>query len=121
MPHYKALFRIPGDKELQAHNGYVPDSFFTAAQQATTNDIVLMYEGGFVLTNELHEKLNLPDKFSSYASVGADAPEGTQDSETFRNALLMQLKQANHARPLETHFHYQVFAMEYIDPSFDDD
>jgi hypothetical protein len=121
MPHYKALFRIPGDKELEAHNGYVPDIFFTAAQQATTDDIVLMYEGGFTLTSELHDKLNLPEKFTSYASVGADTPEGTQNSETFRNALLMQLKQANHARPIETHFHYQIFIMEYIEPVIDDD
>lgn len=121
MPHYKALFRIPGDKELEAHNGYVPDAFFTATQHATINDIVLMYEGGFTLTSELHDKLNLPDKFTSYASVGGDTPEGAQNSETFRNSLLLRLKEANHARPIETHFHYQIFIMEYIEPVIDDD
>ncbi|MFP9112613.1 hypothetical protein ACLI1A_01640 [Flavobacterium sp. RHBU_3] len=121
MPHYKALFRIPGDKELKAHNGYVPDAFFTAAQHTTTNDIVLMYEGGFVLSSEMHEKLNHPDRFISYASVGADTDEGNQNSEEFKNKLLLLLKQGNHARPLESHFHYQVFVMEYIEPVIDDD
>lgn len=121
MPHYKAIFRIPGDKELQADNGYVPDAFFDAAQKATINDIILMYEGGFALTSEMHEKLNLPGRFTSYASVGSDTDEGNQNSEEFKNTLLLLLKQGNHARPLESHFHYQVFVMEYIEPVIDDD
>lgn len=121
MPNYKAIFRVPGGTELRADKGYVPDAFFSALQHVTANDIVYKYEGGFVLSNEIHELLNTPSTFTSYASVGNDAPEGTSDSEAFLAGLLQKLKMANHARPVETHYHYQVFIMEYIEPVIDDD
>lgn len=121
MPYYKALFRLAGDKELEASHGYVPDAFFDAAQKATVDDIVVIYEGGFALTTEMHEKLNFTDRYTSYASVAKKAPEGSENMPEFRHELLQLLKNANHARPLETRFHYQVFIMEHIETPPEDD
>jgi hypothetical protein len=121
MPHYKAIFRLPGDKELEARRGYVPDEFFKAIQKVTVNDIVEIYEDGFVLTTEMHEKLNIPGSFTSYASVGSLAVGGSDKDPDFHIKLLERLKIANHARPLEIHYNYQIFIMEYIEEAPEDD
>lgn len=121
MPYYRALFKLPGGKELEASRGYVPDGFFNAIRQTTTDDIVEMYEDGFVLTTELHEKLHIQDAYTSYAAVGVNAPHGADKAPEFKTELLRLLKQTNHARPLESHHGYQVFYMEYIDSPPDDD
>jgi hypothetical protein len=121
MPYYKALFRMPGGRELEAHRGYVPDEFFSAVQKVTEEDIVAVYEDGFVLSNELHEKLDRPDTFTSYASVGMKADEGADTMPGFRQEMLRKLKIANHARPLADNLHYQVFYMEHVETPPDDD
>ncbi|MFP9099524.1 hypothetical protein ACLI09_10745 [Flavobacterium sp. RHBU_24] len=121
MPHYKAIFHIPGGTALQARNGYVPDAFFEALQQLTPADLVETYEGGFVLSNEMHEKLNIPGAFSSYAIAGRNAVEANPESPDFISGLIAFLKTTNHARPLEAHYNYQVFIMEYIEETPDDD
>lgn len=121
MPHYRALFRIPGGKELEADSGYVPDDFFEAAQKVTPKDIVDVYEGGFVLSNELHEKLNIPGTFTSYAVVGMAASEGADKKPEFIPEMVKRLKLANHARPLRDNLHYQVYFMEYVDSPPEDD
>lgn len=121
MPQYKAIFRLPGGKELEAHRGYVPDAFFDAIQKVTIDDIVEIYEDGFILTVEMHEKLNIPDAFTSYASVGKYAAQGMDKNPEFLNELLERLKITNHARPLELHYNYQIFIMEYIDSPPEDD
>lgn len=121
MPQYKAIFRLPGGKELEAHKGYVPDAFFDAIQNVTIDDIVEIYEDGFILTIEMHEKLNIANIFSSYASIGKYATQGMNKTPEFKIELLERLKIANHARPLEIHYNYQVFIMEYIDSPPEDD
>ncbi|MXN92212.1 hypothetical protein GR160_13355 [Flavobacterium sp. Sd200] len=121
MPYYRALFKLPGGRELEAHKGYVPDIFFDAIQKVTVNDIVDTYEDGFVLSTDLHEKLNIHDTYTSYAAIGKNAPVGTNTSTEFKTELLNLLKNANHARPLENHHGYQVFYMEYIETPPDDD
>ncbi len=121
MPYYRAIFRLPGGKELEATKGYVPDAFFDAIKKVTTDDIVAIYEGGFILSNEMHDKLNIPHTYTSYAATGKEAPEGADKTPEFETEMLGRLKLANHARPLEEHFNYQVFYMEYIEPTPDDD
>ena len=121
MPYYKAIFRLPGGSELKADKGYVPDAFFDAVQQLTTNDIVDIHEGGFVLSTEMHEKLSIKDNFTSYAITGLNATEGTETSHEFLGQLLKKVKASNHARPLEMHYNYQIFIMEYIEEVPDDD
>ncbi len=121
MLHCKAIFHIPGGEELKADKGYVPDAFFDAAQQVTAKDIVAIYEGGFVLSNEMHEKLDKPQTFSSYAVVGLTAAEGADSKPEFILEMIKRLKLANHARPLGDNLHYQVFFMEYIDSPPEDD
>jgi len=121
MLHYKAIFRLPGGKELEAERGYVSDDFFKAIQKVTINDIVDIYEGGFVLNTGMHEKLSIPDSFGNYAIVGLKAPEGSDTDPDFLNKLLDFLKRTNHARPLEMHYNYQIFIMEYIEDVPEDD
>lgn len=121
MPYYRAIFRLPGGKELEAHKGYVPDAFFSAIQNVTTDDLVTVYEGGFVLDTHMHNVLNIPHAYTSYAITGKDAPEGADKTPDFEEEMLGKLKNANHARPLEGHHNYQVFYMEYIEPVPDDD
>ena len=121
MPHYKAIFRIPGGKELEAHNGYVPDAFFEAIQNITPANLVETYEGGFVLSNEMHEKLNIHHTFSSYAITGRNTVDATPENPDFINGLIAFLKTTNHARPVEAHYNYQIFIMEHIEESPDDD
>lgn len=121
MPLYKALFRVPGGKELEANHGYVPDEFFDAIGKITPEDIVEIYEDGFVLSNEMHEKLDVPGTFTTYASVGMKAPEGTHKNPEFAGEMLKKLKMANHARPLKENLHYQIFYMEYIESTPDED
>lgn len=120
MPYHKAIFHIPGGAELKAHNGYVPDAFFDAAQNVTATNLITTYEGGFSLTNDMHKKLDVPGAYSSYASVTANVPEGSSESEVTQ-ALINKLKEANHARPVEDNLNYQVFIMEYIEEAPDDD
>lgn len=121
MSYYKAIFRLPGGSELKATRGYVPDSFFDAIQKVTTADIVDIHQGGFILSTEMHQKLSIPDTFTSYAITGLNAPDGDKDSQEFHDKLLEHLKEANHARPVEEHYNYQVFIMEYIEEVPDDD
>lgn len=121
MPYYRAIFRLPGGKELEAHKGYVPDAFFDAIQHVTVNDIVTIYEGGFVLSNDMDEKLNLHHTYSSYAVTGKDTTPADAETPEFKEEMLQKLKLANHARPLEEHHNYQVFYMEYIEDVIDDD
>lgn len=121
MQHYRAIFRLHGDRELEAHRGYVPDAFFTAAQNATINDLVDIYEGGFTLTNEMHNKLDVPGTYTSYAVVGIVAPQGADKDFGFHRQMLQRLKEANHARPLQDNLHYQVFYMEHVESPPDDD
>jgi hypothetical protein len=121
MPYYRAIFRLPGGKELKAHKGYVPDAFFEATQKVTVNDIVDVYEGGFVLSNEMHEKLNIPHSYTSYAITGKEVSHEAYKTPDFNAEMLQKLKQSNHARPLEEHHNYQVFYMEHIEEVPDDD
>lgn len=121
MPFYKAVFRLPGGNELKAERGYVPDAFFDALHKVTVHDIIDIHEGGFVLTTDLHEKLSVKDAFTSYAIVGINAPEGSETNPEFLQQLLDRLKVTNHARPLEMHYNYQIFIMEYIEEVPDDD
>lgn len=121
MPHYRAVFRLPGGRELEAHRGYVPDTFFAAAKQATTDDIVDLYEGGFTLSNDMHEKLDIPGAYTSYAVVGLITQENTEKNTGFREQMLQRLKDANHARPLQDNLHYQVFYMEHVESPPEDD
>lgn len=121
MPYYKAIFRLPGGSELKADRGYVPDSFFNAIQEVSTADIVDIHEGGFILSTEMHEKLSVPDHFTSYAITGLNAPDGNKNDPEFHKQLLHHLKEANHARPIEEHYNYQVFMMEHIEEVPDDD
>ncbi|MDV6168989.1 hypothetical protein R1T16_11170 [Flavobacterium sp. DG1-102-2] len=121
MPNYKAIFRLPGGTELKAERGYVPDDFFTAIQKITVDDIVAIFDGGFVLSTEMHEKLSVPDTFASYAITGLNAAEGKDKDPEFHQQLLDHLKTANHARPIEIHYNYQIFVMEFIEESIDDD
>lgn len=107
MPHYRTIFRLPGGRELEAERGYVPDAFFTAAQHATINDIVTVYEGGFSLSNKMHNMLDIPGTYTSYAVVGLVAPEGADKQPEFKENMLQRLKEANHARPLQDNIHYQ--------------
>lgn len=116
MPFYKAVFRLPGGKELEADKGYVPDAFFDAIQKVTTDAIVYIFEGGFVWSNEIHEKLHIHGAFTSYAIIGEEAPEGAETTGEFANGLLKLLKKANHARPIREHYNYQVFYMEDVEP-----
>lgn len=115
------IFRLPGGKELEATRGYVPDAFFEAARRATANDMVYRYEGGFVLSTEMHQRLDTPGSFASYAVVGMETQAGTETTPELVTAFLERLKASNHARPLESHYHYQVFFMEYIEEVPDDD
>jgi|GEM_PF-2951889 len=121
MPQIKAIFHVPGDRELQAHNGYVPDAFFDALQNITAGDLVATYEGGFVLSNEMHERLNIYHTFSSYAIAGRNTVDANPEDPDFINGLIAFLKTTNHARPLEAHYNYQVFVMEHIEETLDDD
>lgn len=121
MPIYKAIFRVPGGEELKATRGYVPDIFFDAIQNVTLANLVETYEGGFTLSNEMHEKLNVREGYASYASVAKYAPEGDNFAPDFNSVLLTALKEANHARPLEDNLNYQIFIMEYIDSPPEDD
>ncbi|MFD2600446.1 hypothetical protein [Flavobacterium suzhouense] len=121
MPYYKAIFRLPGGSELKADRGYVPDAFFNALFEVTTTDIVDIHEGGFILSTEMHEKLSVPDHFTSYAITGLNASEEEKFSPEFHIKLLEHLREANHARPIEEHYNYQVFMMEYIEEVPDDD
>jgi hypothetical protein len=121
MPYYKAVFRLLGGTELQADRGHVPDSFFEAIKKVTVQDIVNIHEGGFILSTEMHQKLSVPDTFTSYAIAGLNAPQGTDKDPEFRAALLEKLKFANHARPLEIHYNYQIFIMEHIEEFPEDD
>ncbi|AWH85911.1 hypothetical protein HYN59_12700 [Flavobacterium album] len=121
MPYYKALFRMPGGRELEAHHGYVPNEFFNALQQVTEEDIVAVYEDGFVLSNEMHDKLDRPGTYTSYAAVGIKADEGFDKMPGFGREMLKRLKIANHARPLADNLHYQVFYIEHIETPPDDD
>ena len=121
MLHYRTIFRLPGGIELKARKGYVPDTFFEAIQNITISDFVTIYEGGFVLSNKMHDMLDIPGTYTSYASVGTIAPEGTEKTAEFKVAMLQKLKNANHARPLKENLHYQVFYMEHIDSPPDDD
>ncbi|ALM49628.1 hypothetical protein AMR72_12370 [Flavobacterium psychrophilum] len=121
MQHYKAIFRLPGGKELEAERGYVSDAFFDAIQKVTVDDIVEIFEGGFVLNTGMHEKLSIPDSFGNYAIVGLKAPDGSETDPNFLNQLLDFLKRTNHARPLEMHYNYQIFIMEYIEEVPEDD
>lgn len=121
MPYYKAVFRLPTGNELKADKGYVPDAFFDAVKKLTANDIIDIHEGGFVLSTEMHEKLSIRDNFASYAIAGLNAPEGTETDPEFLQKLLEKVKAANHARPLEIHYNYQIFIMEYIEEVPDDD
>ncbi len=121
MPHYRAIFRLKGGRELEAQRGFVPDAFFAAAQHATVDDIIDVYEDGFTLSNEMHDKLDIPGVFTSYAVVGIVAPEGADKKAHFQQNMLHRLKDANHARPLQDNLHYQVFYMEHIESPPDDD
>lgn len=121
MPYYKAIFRLKGGSELQAQHGYVPDDFFTAIQNVTAEDLVVTYEDGFILSNQMHEKLNIPGTFTSYVSIGKKASDASPQDPGFVDGLIHFLKTTNHARPLEAHYNYQVFVMEHIEESFDDD
>ncbi|KOS05708.1 hypothetical protein AM493_06400 [Flavobacterium akiainvivens] len=121
MPYYRALFRLPGGKELEATKGYVPDAFFDAIKNVTVNNLVVIYEDGFVLSNEMHDKLNIHNAFTSYAAVGISAPHGADTASGFADEMLTRLKEANHARPLEDHHNYQVYYMEFIENVADDD
>lgn len=121
MHQIKAIFHIPGGRELQAHNGYVPDTFFEAIQKLTSDDLVQTYEGGFVLSNEMHEKLNIHGAFSSYAIAGRNTVDADPENPDFINGLIAFLKTTNHARPVEAHYNYQVFIMEYIEETPDYD
>lgn len=121
MPYYRALFRLPGGRELEAHKGYVPDVFFDAIQKTTTDNIIDTYKDGFVLSTQMHEKLNIPNTFTSYAAIGKNMAEGTNETPGFKTEMLSLLKNANHARPLESHHGYQVFYMEYVETPPDDD
>lgn len=121
MPYYKAVFRLPGGNELKADRGHVPDSFFDAIQKVTAHDIVHIYENGFVLSTQMHQKLSVPDTFTSYAISGLNAPEGGDTNPEFLKALVEHIKTANHARTLEIHYNYQIFIMEYIEEVPEDD
>ncbi len=121
MPHYKAVFHLPGGSELKAERGVVPNAFFDAIQKVTTHDIVDIHEGGFVLSTQMHEKLSIPDTFASYAIVGLNTAEGNDKNPEFRGEFLTRLKTSNHARPLEMHYNYQIFIMEYVEDVPEDD
>lgn len=121
MPYYKAVFHLPGGNELKAERGVVPDAFFDAIHQVTTQDIADIHEGGFILSTEMHEKLSIPDTYASYAITGLNAPEGSDKDPQFLNLLLEHLKEANHARPLEMHYNYQIFIMEFVEDVPEDD
>jgi len=121
MPNYKAIFRLPGGTELKAERGYVPDDFFTAMQKITVDDIVDIFDGGFVLSTDMHEKLSVPNTFASYAITGLNADEGKDKDPEFLQQLVDHIKTANHARPIEIHYNYQIFVMEFIEESIDDD
>jgi hypothetical protein len=121
MKHYRAIFLISGGEELKADRGYVPDAFFDAAQHVTPEDVVAVYEGGFVLSNEMHEKLDKSGTFSSYAVVGFTAPEGADKKPEFVPEMIQRMKLSNHARPIADNIHYQVFFMEHIESPPDDD
>src|SRR4051812_41700873 len=104
MPYYKAIFHLPGGNELKANRGYVPDDFFTAIKKVTVEDIIIIFDGGFVLSTAMHQKLSIPDTFASYAITGLNGPEGSDTEPEFRQQLLEHLKEANHARPIEEHY-----------------
>lgn len=121
MTLYKVIFRLNGGEELKAVRGFVPDEFFEAARHATLSDAVAQYTDGLVVDNALHEKLDTPSNFTSYAVVGKSFPEGSNPKAEFLPEMLKLLKDANHARPLYEHRHYQIYFMEYIEPVPDDD
>jgi hypothetical protein len=121
MPYYISVFLLPGGINLKAERGVVPDAFFDALQKVTLQDIVDIHEGGFVLSTDMHEKLSIKDTFASYAIVGLNAPQGSDKDPKFLEQLLDRLKIANHARPLEMHYNYQIFIMEHIEEFPEDD
>jgi len=121
MPYYKAIFHLPGGSELKAEKGYVSDDFFAAIQKVTIEDIVDIHEGKFVLSTDMHEKLSIPDTYASYAIIGLNTTEGNEKNPEFLKELLAHLKTSNHARPIEMHYNYQIFVMEHVDETIDDD
>lgn len=121
MPNYKAIFRLPGGAELKSEKGYVSDDFFAAIQKVTIADIVETYDGGFVLSTEMHRKLSIPDTFASYVITGLNAANSSDKDPEFLMQLLDHLKTANHARPIEIHYNYQIFVMEHVEETIDDD
>ena len=100
MPYYKAIFHLPGGSELKAEKGYVSDDFFTAIRKITVDDIVAVFDGGFVLSTYMHQKLSIPDTYSSYAITGLNAVEGKDKDPEFLQQLVDHVKTANHARPI---------------------
>lgn len=121
MPLYKVIFRLRGGEELKALRGFVPDEFFEAVQRVSVQDAVAQYTDGFVLDNALHETLDTPSHYTSYAVVGKELAEGSNQKAEFLPEMLTLLKGANHARPLYEHRHYQVYFMEYVAPAPDED
>lgn len=115
------LFHLRGADELKASRGHVPEAFYEAVQQVGTDDFVHAYDGGFVHSVEMHDRLYKPNTFSSYVIFRFVIAPNSELGTDLLQEVILKLKETNFARPVESHHHYQVFSMETIDTSFDDD
>ncbi|WP_290846480.1 hypothetical protein [Flavobacterium sp.] len=121
MALYKAIFKLSGGSQIKAVSGHVPEAFFDSVKKLNADNLILVQQGRFVLSNEVHELLDEPNAYNVYASVILDFPEGEEKSDAFKWKALEKVKQSNYARPLASNINYEIFILEYVDPSFDDD
>lgn len=115
------IFHLTGDQNLKASSGHVPEAFYEAVHNVTADDFVYAYDGGFVHSVAMHDRLFKQNKFSSYVIFRYPLATVTPITPELLALVVEQLKQTNFARPVESHVHYQVFSMEMLDLSFDDD